>query len=291
MKDIGDELKKAVDSAMKTSPDEVFKQLTEGVNSLIGQLENAIKHPETLVPGSGPAAMVASWYGAAVATKLQALCDETKALKTHVEVEAMKIAAPFKEIPTVLGKATEGLADKLASVLAMAPELQGLKETIKGPADLAKVDVEKFKHAIDMTILNDTVKNIVGFVASVNPIIELVSSLLHKLEEFIQTMAEKLIAAFNVPEPLCFLQSCAELPALMVQMRNTVQELQKFSLKPLETVVAAVKKVMESVNWEAAVKEPMDKFGSAVKPAIENLEKAVSAAKLASGGLGGGLGR
>lgn len=88
-----------------------------------------------------------------------------------------------------------------------------------------------------------------------------------------------------MPEPLCFLQGCAEKPALLVTLMDKVNALQGISLKPVIDLVDKLMEILKSVSWEDAVKAPLNKLSSLLDPKINDLETAISAAgKLASMG-------
>lgn len=271
----------------KAGPGRIFDELESNFKKLTGKIESAIKDPSSLVTADGPVAALATWYGTEVCTKLKDLMKEVEEAMAMAKKNVASAAEPLSKIGDGLKASIEGMAGSASKLLALPNELKALGETVKGPADLAKLEMESIKKCVDLSSL-DAVLSTIGSVKSYfAAAVDAITRLVEKIVEFLISLADKILHAFDVPQPLCFLTSMvlSQAPPIVKELMDMVEALKKLELQPALEGIKKMKSAIDAFDPKA-VKEPLDKFSLAAKPSIDKLDKAVAAAKLSSNPLG-----
>lgn len=256
-----------------------------------GKVQNAIDDPSSLAPGAGGLAACATWYGSAVAGKLGALNDESSELIATLLTVVSDVDGPMKELSANLEGA---IADLDSSVKSLAKLPKTVAAAVQGkddPKDIAEINTEPLKKAVAGGDIDGALQKIVGMKDVLAKVVEVVSTGLEKIEGFISAAPDKVRGAFDVPMPFCFLTSALmdNAPAPMKDLLAMCTALQGISLQPLLDSLVGSRDLVKGIEVDA-IKEPVAKFVESAKESVDKLDKAVSGAKLLTGGVGGAIG-
>jgi len=227
------------------------------------------------------------WYGNSVVGKLSLIKDDVDelmkglvTLATDVKTPIMKLAEGLKGAIAELEKSIKGLA-KLPKLVAA--QLEG-KDS---PDDIAKIDTSEINEALKVGDLDGPMGKIAAIKDVLKTVIDVLSGGAGKLEEFIMSAPEKFRTAFDVPQPLCFLQSMVmdAAPQAMKDLLELCKKLEAVSFEPILKVFNGAKDTVEGINVDA-IKTPVNKFLTEAKDLVGKLDKTVKAAKMAGGGGG-----
>ncbi|CAE8642359.1 unnamed protein product [Polarella glacialis] len=267
----------------KAGPGDMIEKLAAAFEEFNGKIEKAINDPAALSNAGGPMVACASWYATEVAGKLKELVAEVTEISKVVHDKVAEAAKPLSQVATALEEAMKGMEGSAKKLAKLPKEVQDLATTIKGPADLAKVDMGPISGCLDLSPLTGSLTKIDGLKSVLGPVISAVSATLAGVAEFLMSLAEKLIGAFQVPSPLCFLTPMvmSQAPPLLAELLEKVKALQKIDVQP---VVEGMKMISDTIgNFDAkAVSVPLEKLAVDAKASIGKLDEAVSAAKLST---------
>jgi len=279
----------------KEGPGDMLKGAQSQVDALKNKIEETLANPSSIMGDSG-AACIAGWYGGEVAKKLRSFGNETNGLVEEMKKMASNMAQPMKDLADALEKAVSQLEASVKN-LAKLPKL--ISQEIQGkdsPDDVAKINTDPMKKALSGADLDEPLKAIGGMKGLLDSAVSALKGGMETMEKFLQSAPETVRRAFDMPAPLCALQSVlmSQAPKLMVDLLGMLEKLQSVSLEP---VMKALNNTTEKVGSldPQAIKTPVNKFMESAKDLVDKLDKTVSGAKLASGGgmpkMPGGMGK
>jgi len=288
-----DELE-AIKEKAKAGAGDIMDKLKESLEQFKKKIADALNDPASIAGSGGAMAACASWYGGAVCAQLKNLSSEVEDLVSIMTSQATAVAGPMKEVGEVMGSAMSGLNKTVKGLSSLPKQVQDLADTVKGADDVAKVDTKPMDKACDVSGLDEPLGALAGLKDKMGPVISGIQEAAQKLASFITDAPDKIRNAFNVPQPLCFLQSVlmSNAPPLMKELMDKLELLKNIDLTPFVEKIGQMAKTLADINVDT-VKAPVTKFGSEAKEKIASLEKAVQAAKLASNPAGalGGMGK
>lgn len=275
---------------VKDGPGPLMKAVQDKAGELRDKIDKALADPSSLSPGGGGLAACASWYGGAVSTKLGAFGDEAAGVVDALTKLKADVEKPLKELADKL-KDAMGKLEKGLKALAKLPklvnsELQGKSS----PEDIGKINTGPMKQALEAGDLDAPL----GVLAGLKSLLESAIGVLKKgaqfLEDFLSAAPDTVKAAFDVPQPLCMLQSIllSQAPAIMTDLLGLIDKLKGASLQPLVGALDSSQETIANLDVNA-VKEPVNKFTASAKDLVDKLDKTVKmagAAGAASGAMG-----
>lgn len=299
LKDLGDEcgldkvdefidkLENIKESA-KQGPGDVMDKVKDSFKSFKETLDNAANDPASLAPSGGGLAVCASWYGRAVAAKLKSLAEEIATLFDALVKVVGQIAQPFKELGETMGEAMRGLNSTVKGLTNMPKQILQIADSVKSPGDVAKIDVEPMKKSLDTSGMTSPLDKIAGLKDLVGPVIKEVKDIIDQLLEFIDGAPDKLKNAFAVPSPLCCCSKCllSQAPPMLKNLLEKLESLKGIDMTKITGTMSNMSDTVGNLNMDV-VKVPINEFAEKAKDPIDTLDKAVGAAKLASGALPG----
>eukprot|EP00929_Paragymnodinium_shiwhaense_P021157 TRINITY_DN1386_c0_g1_i2.p2 TRINITY_DN1386_c0_g1~~TRINITY_DN1386_c0_g1_i2.p2 ORF type:complete len:327 (-),score=137.68 TRINITY_DN1386_c0_g1_i2:139-1119(-) len=254
-----------------------------------GKLEEIIAKPSSLAPAN--MAMIAEWYGSAVAAKLVEFKATVEEMIKSILALAEQIMSPMKTLGETLGSAMAALEKTLKKLAKLPSEVGKMAAEIDSPDDIAKIDVDSMKACLDVSGIDTPLKSMGDIGGTLDSAIKLVKEGLAAVEEFISGAGEQIKGCFQVPAPLCFVTPCAmqAAPQPLKDMLDMVDNLKKVDLSSLVNMLTKTMDTLSGLDI-AMVKKPVDAFSKSAGGSIDKLEKAVMAAKLSSdpaGAIGG----
>jgi len=275
----------------KNGPGDLMDKVKDIMASFKEKLDAALANPASLAPGGGSLAACATWYGNAVCEKLKALAAEFQELFDAMQSVAKEMAGPFKELGKTMGEAMDGINKAVKGLTSLPKELTSLADNVKGADDLKDVDTGKMKSALDTSAMDGSLDSLAGLKDTMGPLVTTMKGGVEKVKDFVGSAPDTIKGAFQVPTPLCFMTSCAmdQAPAIMKDLLDKVKALGEFNFGPVIDMLEGLKENVGNLDV-SKVKDPVAKFSEMAQGNIENLDKAVNAAKLAGSipGLGGG---
>jgi len=269
---------------VKDGPGAIMKAVTDKAGEIKTTLEKALNDPASLAPGGGGLAACASWYGGAVVGKLKGFSDETEAVVAQI----MKIKTDVEKPLQQLANDLKGAMDKLeAGVKALAKLPKLIMKELEGkdsPDDIAKINTGPMKKALNAGDMDGPLGVIGGLGGLVGAAIGVLAKGVQVLEDFISTAPDKVKSAFDVPVPLCFLQSVlmSQAPQIMTDLLGMIDKLKGVSLQPLMNSLNGSKDMIANLDVNA-VKTPVNTFVESATGLVDKLDKTVSGAKMGGG--------
>mmetsp|Transcript_125186 Transcript_125186/g.389708 ORF Transcript_125186/g.389708 Transcript_125186/m.389708 type:complete len:326 (-) Transcript_125186:87-1064(-) len=273
----------------RSGPCDIMDKVKEIMSSFKQKLDDALANPASLAPGGGGLAACASWYGNAVVDKLKSLAAEFQELFDIMKAAAKEMAGPFKEMGNTMGEAMAGINGTVKGLMSLPKEVMALGDTVKGADDLKDVDTGGMKTALDTSGMEGPLDSLGGLKDKMGPVVTNMKGGIEKVNEFVGSAPNTIKNAFAMPTPLCFLTSCAmdQAPQIMTELLEKVKALAEFDFQSILDMLEGLRENVGNLDV-SKVREPVSKFAEMARGNIENLDKAVSAAKM-SGGLPGGV--
>jgi len=303
VKKIADELKqKAEDAGMgavetfvdkleeitemaKKGPGDILKAVMGGFESFKKVLDDAMADPASLAPSGGAMVSCAAWYGGAVVAKLKDFADEVTKLFDMLKEMAANMLAPMGALKDGMESAMSGLENSANKLAKLPTMLTKMAADLATPDDVAKIDTDSMKAALDLSGIDgplSKLNDLKGVLTGDNGPIAAVKTVVEYLADFITNAPDKIKMAFQVPPPLCFLQSVlmSQAPPMLTTLLDNLELLKKVDLSPLVSMLANVGEALGGMDIEM-VKKPLMTFAESAKDQIEDLDKVVKGAKLA----------
>jgi len=303
LKKIADEMKAKFDEAGMGSVDsfvdtlEEVKEMVEkgpaGIlekmqglfNDFKAKMQELMDNPASIAPGGGAIAACGAWYGNAVVAKLGDLNKETEKMLQAVKDLVSQIQEPMDKLGETLKSAMSSLEGTVKKLAKLPSEVMSLADTVKGPEEVANIDTDPMKKCLDTSGISSPLDALAGLKGPLKSAIEAVKVGVDNLVDFLESVPDKVKAAFDVPMPLCFMTQMllAQAPEAMTQLLDMVDGMKKLDMAPMKRGLGQVRGTICDLNPET-VSEPVKKFAESAKEQVESLDKMVSGAKLASGG-------
>jgi len=175
--------------------------------------------------------------------------------------------------------------------LAKLPsELKKLSSDLDSADDIAKIDTEPMKKCLDISSIDAPLEQLGGLKDVLESAVDAVKKGVQEIAKFIEDAPDMVREAFNVPTPLCFMSGMllSQAPEAMKTMLENIDKLKEVNL---DGVVQMLEDTGETICKldVSKVKDPASSFSEQAGEQIEDLDKVISAAKLASGGIPSGL--
>jgi len=279
----------------KEGPGALLKAAQDQLDVIQKKLADVLADPSSLVPGDGGlAACAAGYWGSEVAKKLSVVSDDTSGLVSTMTQIAADVQEPMKALGDGLEKALQQLEGSVKALAKLPKMIQKEMEGKDSPDDIGKIDTAPMKKALNAGDLDSPLGAIGGMKDLLDNAILVLKSGVDALEGFLQTAPGAVKSAFDLPTPLCALQSVlmSQAPQLMTELLCMLEKLQGVSLQPVMDALAGTQDKIANLDVEQ-IKSPVNTFTESAKELVEKLDKTVSAAKLASGGgmkMPGGMG-
>jgi len=270
----------------RDGPGMILKAAQEQVDGIQKKLEAALADPSSLVPsGGGVAACAAGYYGGEVAKKLRAVSDDTSGLVAVMTKMAEDVQKPMKDLAEGLEKALSQLEGSVKGLAKLPKLIQQEMQGKDSPDDIAKIDTAPMKKALDGGDMDGPLSAIGGMKDILEGAIAVLRSGAEALQGFLESAPGAVRHAFDLPAPLCALQSVlmSQAPQLMTDLLGMLDKLQGVSLQPVMDAMNGTMDKVANLDMEQ-IKAPVNKFMESAKDLVEKLDKTVSGAKLATGG-------
>lgn len=301
LKKISDEMKQKFDEAGMNKVEEFMDTLdevkgmaekgpTKILDEMKGQFEKFkakiqefLDNPASLAPGSGGLAACAAWYGGAVVEKIKVIGKDAEDMMGKLKEMGTQIMEPMKKLSEVLESAMSELEATIKQLGKLPKELSNMVSNISGPEDVAKLDVAPMKKCLDTSGISGPLDAMAGLKGPLKSAINAVKEGVENVMEFLENLPDKITACFDVPQPLCWLQSTlmSNAPPAMTQLLDMVKELKRIDLSPVQGMLGKVAGAICDMD-PAQVTEPVKKFAASATGNIEDLEKLVTGAKAAA---------
>jgi hypothetical protein len=312
VKNIADELKqKADDAGMGAADDfigklegikdqakggagDIIDNVKKGIDEMKDKIQAGLNDPAALAGGGGALAACASWYGGKVCQELKGFSSEVESIGQIMAAQGQAVATPMKQLGTTMESTMEGLGKTVKGLSSLPGQVQALSDSVKGPDDVAKIETGPMSEACDVSGIEGPLNSLGSLKELMMPAVQGIKEAVEKLGDFITNAPDKIKAAFNIPAPLCFLQGALmpNAPPLMTELLSKLEALKSIDLTPFVNMLASLADTIGNLDIES-VKKPLTQFGNDAKEKIQDLEKAVQGAKLASNPAGalGGMGK
>lgn len=270
--------------AIEDGPDKALDNVQDMFKKMTGSIEEAIKDPSQLMPSSaGPLIACGSYYANAVVTKLMLFKDEITEMVDKMMSLAGNLKDPLLELAAGVKDAIASLEQALKA-LADLPQKIAEELTALDPSNIASLDTSSWMAALEVGDITKPIDIIMGSKAILKTAIDTMAAGAGDLQEFLTKAPLAVKAAFDLPTPLCFLNSMVmeAMPGAMKELLDLVEKLAKFSLEPIMKVFGGAIETLDNVDSEA-ITTPVKKFAGEAKELVEKMSSAVSAAKMAKG--------
>lgn len=271
--------------------------ILEAMKGKLDDLKTSLSNVDASSLGAPSAlAACAGYYAAEVVKKLKGLAQEVEALFSTLVKLAGEVLGPFKEVGEALQDAMAGIGKTVKGLSNLPKDVQKLANSAKGPDDVAKIDTAPMKKSLDTSAMNAPLDKLGGINSTFAPVIENLKNVAVQLEGFLGDAPDKVRAAFAAPFPLCCATGAvmANAPPAMTETLKKLEDLKKVDLGSVLGMCDEVSDTLGNLDLKK-VKDPVQKFSESAAGPIDNLDNAVKAAKMTSGGgamgaVGGMLG-
>lgn len=266
-----------------SNPTAILDEMKGKFEEFKQEITDILKDPASLAPGG--LAACASWYGGQVVTKLKELSEEVNSFVEAVMKMVGDVSEPLKNLGSTIESAMKELQGSAKKLADLPTELAGLADTVKGADDVAKIETGPMKDSLKV---DGVAKPLDAF----GPLKEMLQSAVgalkdgvEKLIDFIASIPDKVKKAFDIPAPLCFLQSAlmSQAPAPMKTLMDKTDSMKSLDMNPMKEVMGKITDTICNLDTEAVVK-PIKGFAAEAADPVNSLDGLVSAAKMASGG-------
>eukprot|EP00928_Gymnodinium_smaydae_P053531 TRINITY_DN37502_c0_g1_i1.p1 TRINITY_DN37502_c0_g1~~TRINITY_DN37502_c0_g1_i1.p1 ORF type:complete len:326 (+),score=76.02 TRINITY_DN37502_c0_g1_i1:267-1244(+) len=274
---------------LKTGPQKLLTDSRLALAEFDKNLSNFQNNPASLAPDGGMAAC-ASWYGSSVAAKLGAVKSEVNDLSASMSKMSEDLKGPLSNLETTLSSSMTKLETSLKALAKLPKQVSGEMAKVKGADDVAKINVDPLKKAVEGGDVDGPLNAIAGLKSELGDTVAVAKQGIQTLKDFIANAPDSIKAAFDVPPPLCFLTGAllAQAPQAMTTLLKVVDSLGQIDLQPLIDMLENVTQAVGNIDV-GAVKEPVSKFTESAKSLVGQLETVVQGAALSSNPIIAGL--
>jgi len=271
----------------KDGPKKMMDEAKAKFEEFKKKIDAMLADPSSLAPGGGAMAGCASYYGKSVASKLGSFAEEASTMTASIAKVATDMEAPLKTLSETLEKAMGQLEGSLKG-LAKLPKL--ISKEIQGkdsPDDIGKINTAPMKKALNCGDVDGPLGSIKGLKDVLGDAIDAVKAGVSALADFLMSAPDKVKDAFGAPPPLCFLTSVlmSQAPAAMTDLLGLLDKLKEIKLKSIVEMLDSTASTIGNLDVDQ-VKTPMNKFLESAGDLVDQLDKTVTGAKLASNPAG-----
>merc|ERR1712150_92483 len=189
-----------------------------------------------------------------------------------------------KQFGETLHKAMEQMEDSIKKVVKLPKEFDALSGNVTGAKDVAQIDVRNLRRSLDSAGSCEFLDGLHGLK---EPLKEAADKIKHgcaEIEEFVMNAPDSIKAAFDLPQPLCFLQSMVvpQAPPVMMQLLEIVDKMSKLDMDAMHALMEKIHDVMSTLEPES-VSNKVQTFRASTFSHMDKLDELVDGAK-GSGG-------
>jgi len=273
-----------------SGPQDMMNAVKGKIEEFNDMMKQAMNNPASFAPSSGGLVQCAAWYGNAVVEKLKALSQKVEDLVQLVADLVTQMVEPLKSLGDTLEEVIAALEKSLKKLAKLPSELKKLSSDLDSADDIAKIDTEPMKKCLDISGIDAPLEQLGGLKDVLESAVDAVKKGVQEIAKFIEDAPDMVREAFNVPTPLCFMSGMllSQAPEAMKTMLENIDKLKEVNL---DGVVQMLEDTGETICKldVSKVKDPASSFSEQAGEQIEDLDKVISAAKLASGGVPSGL--
>merc|ERR1712064_17850 len=201
-----------------------------------------------------------------------------------------QMVEPLKSLGDTLEEVIAALEKSLKKLAKLPSELKKMSSDLDSADDIAKIDTEPMRKCLYVSGIDAPLEQLGGLKDVLESAVDAVKKGVQDIAKFIEDAPDMVREAFNVPTPLCFMSGMllSQAPEAMKTMLENIDKLKEVNL---DGVVQMLEDTGETICKldVAKVKDPASSFSEQALEQIEDLDKVISAAKLASGGVPSGL--
>merc|ERR1719468_1004759 len=187
----------------------------------------------------------------------------------------------MKQFGEALRQAIEQMEDSIKKIAKLPKELDAMSGRAIGSQDAAQIDVRNLRKSLDST---GSCPFLDGMQGLKEPLKEATAKIKHgcvAIEEFIMNAPDSIRASFNLPQPLCFLQSLVvpQAPQAMTQLLEIVDRMSKLDLQAMHVLMEKINDLVTKLEPDT-VSKPVQKFKATTASHMDKLETLVSGSKV-----------
>jgi len=272
-----------VQDMVKEGPSAILDGMKKLFDDFKGKMQEIQDSPGNLAPPG--VAACASWYGGVVAGRLKALQEEVMGMIEKIKSLVNDLAAPMKTLGETLKEAMKSLDDTVKKLAGLPNELTDLGGKCQGAADVAKIDTGPMMKATDVKSISSPLQSLADLKGPLKDAIEAVNNGVAGIIDFVTSLPAKVKASFDLPAPICFLQSAlmSQAPPAMKTLLEMVDKLGKVDMAPMQKMLGKVSDTICELEPKTII-DPVNKFAASAKDSISGLDTVVKGAKVATGG-------
>jgi len=260
------------------TPEKVLAEMHELFTSFKQKLAEIEADPSCLEP-KGIAACT-SYYEGRVLDKLKEINNESHDLTESLKGLVSQVEDPMKQFAKTLQQAIEQMEETIKKIVKLPKELDSLSRTVNGSKHMAGVEKGSLRKTLDATGSCPLLDRLRGLK---EPLKEAEAKIKHgcqALEEFIMKAPDSIRAAFNLPQPLCFLQSLVipQAPQAMTELLQIVDKMSKLDMEAMRIFMEKINSMIDKLEPET-VSRPIQKFRVSAASHVDKLETLVSGAR------------
>lgn len=278
--DFIDTLEEAV-GMIEEDPKLMLNELQDLVEAFKDKIRSALDDPVALAPVGGLAGC-GGWYGSNVVGKLRGLSDEAEDLSGTLNELVAQIVEPMRTLGETLNAVLLQLETTIKKLAKLPVELQGLAASVRGHADLAKIDTKAMRGCLDTGVS----RPLGGLSALSGPLKDAIAAVRDGVETliaYVRLCPTRVKGCFDVPAPLCFLQGTftPQAPTSMTDLLDILDSMEKVNLTRLQQVLVVGENMCDFDP--DTLSEPVKKFAESATGHVNDLDELVTGAKLATG--------
>lgn len=278
-----------VGGMLEAGPAALLEKMNGLFNEFKKKIEAVMEDPKSLAPSGSSLANCASWYGKSVCKKLKVFTGDVDEIIETVKEFLKELEEPIKKLGETMSSVMEALGGSVAKLAKLPAEVTKLADEVGGPEDVAKIETDSMKKSLDVSGISSPLDSLGSLKEPLKAAVEAVKKGVQRILDFIKDAPGTVKKAFDVPYPCCGCQGCmlSQAPAALTQLNVMIDGLKDMDLNPVIEGFESVSSAICDLD-PAKVTDPVNKFAEAAASHVDELDKVVQAAKLATGG-GGGL--
>merc|ERR1719468_253619 len=189
----------------------------------------------------------------------------------------------MKQFGEALRQAIEQMEDSIKKIAKLPKELDAMSGRAIGSQDAAQMDVRSLRKSLDST---GSCPFLDGMHGLKEPLKEATAKIKHgcvAIEEFIMHAPDSIRASFNLPQPLCFLQSMVipQAPQAMTQLLEIVDRMSKLDVEAMHVLMEKINDLVTKLEPDT-VSKPVSQFRASTASHMDKLETLVNGSKVES---------
>jgi len=222
----------------------------------------------------------ASYYEGRVADKLKDIGVESEELAESLKGLVSQIEDPMQQFGKALQTTIENMEAQLKKLLELPRDLDAMSRSVSGPNEATRTNIRNLRETLDTT---GSCPFLDGLHGLKEPLQEVSAKIKHgctAIEEFIVNAPDSIRAAFNLPQPLCFLQGMVvpQAPQAMQQLLEIVNKMSKLDVQAMHTLMDKINDMISKLEPDT-VSKPVQRFRASAGSHIDQIEILVGGGK------------